>query len=76
MLTNVKHMCKLLNIGRRDETMKKTEFTEFKAVRLPRTIVERVNRFTRADGSTFSQFMRTAVIHELNSRSAKKDAAA
>ena len=50
--------------------------TEFKAVRLPRTIVDRVNRIAKADGSTFSQFMRTAVIHELNARSSKKAATA
>ena len=50
--------------------------TEFKAVRLPRTIVDRVNRIAKADGSTFSQFMRTAVIHELNERRRNKSTAA
>ena len=50
--------------------------TVFKAVRLPKPIASRVERITREEGSTFSQFIRTAVIRELNQRRrAKKDAA-
>jgi hypothetical protein len=40
----------------------------FKAVRLPRSVVRSIARITKADGSTFSQFMRTAAIKEVNER--------
>jgi metal-responsive CopG/Arc/MetJ family transcriptional regulator len=40
----------------------------FKAVRLPRTIVNRIERITKEEGSTFSQFVRTAVMYKLNER--------
>lgn len=44
-----------------------------KGVRLPRTLIHRIERVAKDDGSTFSQFIRTAAIKELNER--KKSAA-
>jgi hypothetical protein len=40
----------------------------YKGIRLPRRVVQRIERVTKADGSTFSQFMRTAAIKELAGR--------
>lgn len=45
----------------------------FKAVRLPCHLVTRINAIAEEEGSTFSQFLRTAAIKELNKR--KRDAA-
>lgn len=39
-----------------------------KGVRLPRTLIHRIDRVASKEGSTFSQFMRTAAINELNQR--------
>jgi len=39
-----------------------------KGVRLPRTIIQRIERLAKDEGSTFSQFIRTAVIEKLNER--------
>ena len=47
----------------------------FKAVRLPLNVVKRVQVFTDADGSTFSQFVRTAVLKELTRRAGRRPAA-
>ena len=44
----------------------------FKAVRLPRSVVRSIERITKEDGSTFSQFLRTPAIKELNARKAAK----
>lgn len=46
----------------------KMEKQIMKGVRLPLPLVRRIERTTKAEGSTFSQFMRTAAIRELNSR--------
>ena len=40
-----------------------------KALRMPRTIATRIERLAKAEGSTFSQFMRAAAIKELKLRS-------
>ena len=37
-----------------------------KGVRLPTDLIQRVNRVAKQEGSTFSQFVRTAIIRELN----------
>ena len=39
-----------------------------KGVRLPKEIVLRIDKIVKAEGSTFSQFIRTAAIRELNGR--------
>jgi len=39
-----------------------------KGTRLPPTLIRRIERIVKAEGSTVSQFMRTAVIKELNER--------
>ena len=39
-----------------------------KGVRLPLELIRRIERVTKEDGSTFSQFMRTAAIRELRER--------
>lgn len=36
-----------------------------KGVRLPKELVQRIERITAHEGSTFSQFMRTAAIKEI-----------
>ena len=38
------------------------------AVRFPRNLVRNIKRIARDEGSTLSQFIRTAVIKELNAR--------
>lgn len=40
----------------------------FKGVRLPANLVRQIERIAKADGSTFSQFIRTAAIRELSLR--------
>lgn len=37
-----------------------------KSIRLPRSIVREIEKIVKADGSTISQFMRTATIEKLN----------
>jgi metal-responsive CopG/Arc/MetJ family transcriptional regulator len=39
-----------------------------KGVRLPLTLIQRIERIAKIEGSTFSQFVRTAVIEKLNER--------
>lgn len=39
-----------------------------KGVRLPPTLIKRIERIIKDEGSTFSQFMRTAAINELKER--------
>ena len=39
-----------------------------KGVRLPRTLVQRIEKAVKAEGSTFSQFMRTAAIKALEGK--------
>lgn len=41
-----------------------------KGVRLPVGLVRKIERTTKEEGSTFSQFMRTAAIRELSRRNA------
>lgn len=36
-----------------------------KAIRLPKQLIKKIGRVVDAEGSTFSQFMRTAAINEL-----------
>lgn len=38
----------------------------FKGIRLPLAVVNRIDRVVRDEGSTFSQFARTAIIQALN----------
>lgn len=40
----------------------------FKGVRFPAPLVKRIEKAANEDGSTFSQFVRTATIRELNAR--------
>ena len=42
--------------------------THMKGVRLPRPILSRIERILKAECTSFSQFMRTAAINELNRR--------
>lgn len=63
----------MLNIGHTVRRMSKTSGKIMdkqicKGLRLPAELVRKVERFAKAEGSTFSQFIRTAVIHELTSR--------
>jgi metal-responsive CopG/Arc/MetJ family transcriptional regulator len=39
-----------------------------KGVRLPRTLVTRIERIAEEDGSTFSQLVRTVLIKEFNGK--------
>ncbi len=39
-----------------------------KGIRLPLPLVRQIEKFTERDGSTFSQFIRTAAIREVNRR--------
>lgn len=39
-----------------------------KGVRLPKDVIRRIEKIVAAEGSTFSQFLRTAAIRELNGR--------
>lgn len=41
-----------------------------KSVRLPKPIIDRIERAAEAEGSTFTQFLRTAAINELKRRKA------
>lgn len=41
-----------------------------KAVRLPKELIERIEKAAKAEGSTLSQFLRTAAINELKRRRA------
>ena len=40
----------------------------YKGVRLPRLLADRIERIVEMDGSSFSQFIRTATICELKKR--------
>lgn len=39
-----------------------------KGVRLPATVIQRIEHIVQAEGSTFSQFIRSAAMKELNKR--------
>lgn len=43
-----------------------------KSLRLPRTLVRQIEQFAKAEGSTFSQVLRTAAIKTVNERKASK----
>ncbi len=45
-----------------------TKCQVFKAVRLPHEVVMRILKIVEAEGSTFSQFMRTAAMEKLSGR--------
>lgn len=40
----------------------------FKGLRLPPELIRKIEAIAKADGSTFSQFMRTAAIREVKRR--------
>lgn len=40
----------------------------FKGLRLPPDLIRKIDAITKADGSTFSQFLRTAAIREVKRR--------
>lgn len=44
------------------------KYQVFKAVRLPVEVVRQIDRIVKSDGSTFSQFIRTAALKELTAR--------
>lgn len=44
------------------------DYQVMKGVRLPRLLIRRIERIAKQEGSTFSQFMRTAALKELSER--------
>lgn len=44
-----------------------------KALRLPVPLVRRIERWTKEEGSTFSQFIRVALIRELRAKEHEQD---
>ena len=48
------------------------EKQRLKGVRLPPAVIRRIEQITEGEGSTFSQFIRTAAINELSKRKAPR----
>lgn len=61
----------MLNMVIKRTKMKQPMETKvFKAMRLPVRIVKQIEKVVEDEGSTFSQFLRTAAINELKRRKA------
>lgn len=55
----------MLNLGQHKEVHSMARKQLMKGVRLPRLLIAHIERVAKSEGSTFSQFLRTAAINEL-----------